>query len=390
MSSTAFTNIATLVTNDPNIGEGSLGILHDATVVIEDSQIKFVGKGSQTGVDNVIDCSGKTLLPGFVDSHTHLIFAGDRSQEFSARSRGEKYTAGGITTTVAATRHASNVELQNNAQRLLNEALSYGTTTVEIKSGYGLNELDEARSIEIASEFTSETTLLAAHVVPAEFKDDVDGYVDLIVTKIIPVTKAKWIDVFCDTGAFSEDQSRRILEAGIAKGLIPRIHANQLQRTNAVQLAIELGAASADHLSNSTDADIQALAASQTVATLLPGAEFSTQHEGKLGRKFLDAGASVAIASDCNPGSSYTTSMPFCIAAAVSLMGFNVEEAVLAATLGGAKALRRTDIGKIAPGFMADMALLKTDSYIHLAYRPGVNLVSHTYKSGRAVTTWQK
>ena len=390
MSSTAFTNIATLVTNDPNIGEGSLGILHDATVVIEDSQIKFVGKGSQTGVDNVIDCSGKTLLPGFVDSHTHLIFAGDRSQEFSARSRGEKYTAGGITTTVAATRHASNVELQNNAQRLLNEALSYGTTTVEIKSGYGLNELDEARSIEIASEFTSETTLLAAHVVPAEFKDDVDRYVDLIVTKIIPVTKAKWIDVFCDTGAFSEDQSRRILEAGIAKGLIPRIHANQLQRTNAVQLAIELGAASADHLSNSTDADIQALAASQTVATLLPGAEFSTQHEGKLGRKFLDAGASVAIASDCNPGSSYTTSMPFCIAAAVSLMGFNVEEAVLAATLGGAKALRRTDIGKIAPGFMADMALLKTDSYIHLAYRPGVNLVSHTYKSGRAVTTWQK
>ena len=390
MSSTAFTNIATLVTNDPNIGEGSLGILHDATVVIEDSQIKFVGKGSQTGVDNEIDCSGKTLLPGFVDSHTHLIFAGDRSQEFTARSRGEKYTAGGITTTVAATRQASNMDLQNNAQRLLNEALSFGTTTVEIKSGYGLNELDEARSIEIASEFTSETTLLAAHVVPAEFKDDVDGYVDLIVTKIIPVTKAKWIDVFCDTGAFSEDQSRRILEAGIAKGLIPRIHANQLQRTNAVQLAIELGAASADHLSNSTDADIQALAASQTVATLLPGAEFSTQHVGQLGRKFLDAGASVAIASDCNPGSSYTTSMPFCIAAAVSLMGFNVEEAVLAATLGGAKALRRTDIGKIAPGFMADMALLKTDSYIHLAYRPGVNLVSHTYKSGRAVTTWQK
>ena len=390
MSSTAFTNIATLVTNDPNIGEGSLGILHDATVVIEDSQIKFVGKGSQTGVDNEIDCSGKTLLPGFVDSHTHLIFAGDRSQEFSARSRGEKYTAGGITTTVAATRQASNLDLQNNAQRLLNEALSFGTTTVEIKSGYGLNELDETRSIEIASLFTSETTLLAAHVVPAEFKDDIDGYVDLIITKLIPATKAKWIDVFCDTGAFNEAQSRRILEAGVAKGLVPRIHANQLQRTNAVQLAIELGAASADHLSNSTDADIQALAASQTVATLLPGAEFSTQHEGKLGRKFLDAGATVAIASDCNPGSSFTTSMPFCIAAAVSLMGFNVEEAVLAATLGGATALRRTDIGKIAPGFIADMALLKTDSYIHLAYRPGVNLISHTYKSGRAVTTWQK
>jgi imidazolonepropionase len=390
VSSTAFTNIATLVTNEPNIGEGLLGILHDATVVIEDDLITFVGNGSQSGVDHMIDCSGQTLLPGFVDSHTHLIFAGDRAQEFSARSRGEKYTAGGISTTVEATRRASNLELQKNAQRLLDEALSFGTTTVEIKSGYGLNESDEARSIEIASQFTSETTLLAAHVIPQEFKADVDGYVNLIVNTIIPATKAKWIDVFCDTGAFTEDQSRRILEAGIAQGLIPRIHANQLQRTNAVQLAIELGAASADHLSNSTDADIRALAASSTVATLLPGAEFSTQHEGKLGRKFLDAGANVAIASDCNPGSSYTTSMPFCIAAAVSLMGFNVEEALFAATLGGAKALRRTDIGKIAPGFRADMALLNSDSYIHLAYRPGLNLISQTYKSGSAVTTWQK
>jgi imidazolonepropionase len=390
VSSTAFTNIATLVTNDPTIGEGALGVLHGATVVVEESHITFVGKGAQSGVDNIIDCSDKTLLPGFVDSHTHLVFAGDRSEEFSARSRGEKYTAGGITTTVEATRKASSAELQENAQRLLDEALSSGTTTVEIKSGYGLNELDEARSIEIASQFTSETTLLAAHVIPTEFKDDVDGYVDLIIKKIIPATKAKWIDVFCDAGAFTEEQSRMILEAGIAQGLIPRIHANQLQRTNSVQLAIELGAASADHLSNSTDADIEALAASQTVATLLPGAEFSTQHQGKLGRKFLDAGATVAIATDCNPGSSYTTSMPFCIAAAVSLMGFNVEEALLAATLGGAKALRRTDIGKISTGFQADMALLNTDSYIHLAYRPGVNLISHTYKSGRAVTTWQK
>ena len=390
MSSTAFTNIATLVTNDPTLGEGLLGILHAATVVIEDDRIIFVGTRGQSGVDKEIDCSGKTLLPGFVDSHTHLIFAGDRSQEFSARSRGEKYTAGGITTTVEATRKASDVTLQENAQQLLNEALSFGTTTVEIKSGYGLNETDEARSIDIASQFTSETTLLAAHVVPAEFKSDVEGYVNLIIEKMIPVTKAKWIDVFCDSGAFSEDESRRILEAGISKGLIPRIHANQLQRTGAAQLAIELGAASADHLSNSSDADIQALAASQTVATLLPGAEFSTQHEGKLGRRFLDAGATVAIATDCNPGSSYTTSMPFCISAAVSLMGFNVEEAVLAATLGGATALRRTDIGKIAPGFQADMALLKSDSYIHLAYRPGVNIVSQTYKSGRAVTTWQK
>ncbi len=390
MSSTAFTNIATLVTNDPSIGDGPLGVLHGATVVIENEKISHIGKSVPNGVDKEIDCSGKTLIPGFVDSHTHLIFAGDRAQEFSARSRGEKYTAGGINTTVESTRKASDSVLSANAERLLNEAALSGTTTIEIKSGYGLNEVDELRSIEIASHFTTETTLLAAHVIPREFKDNPDGYVDLIVKRIIPASKAKWVDVFCDKGAFSEDQSRRIYDAGIAHGMIPRIHANQLQRTNAVQLAIELGAASADHLSNSNDEDIQALAASKTVATLLPGAEFSTQHEGKLGRKFLDAGAKVAIASDCNPGSSYTTSMPFCIAAAVSLMGFTVEEAVLAATLGGAQALRRSDIGKIAPGFQADLALLESESYIHLAYRPGINLISQTYKSGRAVTTWQK
>ena len=390
MSSTAFTNIATLVTNDPSIGDGPLGVLHGATVVIENEKISHIGKSVPNGVDKEIECLGKTLIPGFVDSHTHLIFAGDRAQEFSARSRGEKYTAGGINTTVESTRKASDSVLSANAERLLNEAALSGTTTIEIKSGYGLNEVDELRSIEIASHFTTETTLLAAHVIPREFKDNPDGYVDLIVKRIIPASKAKWVDVFCDKGAFSEDQSRRIYDAGIAHGMIPRIHANQLQRTNAVQLAIELGAASADHLSNSNDEDIQALAASKTVATLLPGAEFSTQHEGKLGRKFLDAGAKVAIASDCNPGSSYTTSMPFCIAAAVSLMGFTVEEAVLAATLGGAQALRRSDIGKIAPGFQADLALLESESYIHLAYRPGINLISQTYKSGRAVTTWQK
>jgi imidazolonepropionase len=390
VSSTSFTHIETLVTNDPSLGEGPLGLIHDATVVIEDGLISYVGSKSPSGADSEVNCSEKTLIPGFVDSHTHLIFAGDRAQEFSARSRGEKYTAGGISTTVAATRKATSAELQSNAQRLLNEALGSGTTTVEIKSGYGLNEVDEKRSIEIASALTEETTLLAAHVVPPEFKEDSDAYVKMIIEKIIPATQAKWIDVFCDTGAFTEDQSRRILQAGIAKGLIPRIHANQLQRTGAVQLAIEVDAASADHLSNCTDEDIEALASSSTVATLLPGAEFSTHHEGKLGRKFLDSGATVAIASDCNPGSSYTTSMPFCIATAVSLMGFTVEEALLAATLGGAKALHRTDIGRISVGYRADLAILNSPSYIHLAYRPGINLVSHTYKSGSAVTTWQK
>ena len=390
MSSIAFTNIETLVTNDSHIGDGVLGVLHGATLVVEDGVITQIAQQIPSGVDSEIDCSGKTLLPGFVDSHSHLIFAGDRANEFSARSRGEKYSAGGITSTVAATRAASDAALSQNAQRLLDEALGSGTTTIEIKSGYGLTERDELRSIEIAKRFTDETTLLAAHVIPLEFKEDPDAYVALIIDSIIPASSAKWIDVFCDQGAFSPEQSEASLRAGIAQGMLPRIHANQLTAGKGVELAVALGASSADHLSKSTQSDIELLASSNTVATLLPGAEFSTHLESNLGRKFLDAGARVAIASDCNPGSSYTTSMPFCIASAVSLLGFTVEEAVLAATLGGAQALRREDIGQLAIGKRADLVLLDAPSYIHLAYRPGVNLIHSTYKSGRAVTSWQK
>lgn len=390
MSSVAFTNIATLVTNDPSIGNGDLGLLQNATVVVENGLISAISTSIPSGVDQEIDCSGKTVLPGFVDSHSHLIFAGDRADEFSARAHGQKYTAGGIASTVKATRLATDSTLHTNAQRLLDEALATGTTTMEIKSGYGLTEKDELRSIEVAAQFTDETTLLAAHVIPEEFASNPDAYVKLTTESIIPASRAKWIDVFCDRGAFSVEQSEVILRSGIAHGMLPRIHANQLEAGKGVQLAVALNAASADHLSNSSSADIELLASSQTVATLLPGAEFSTHLQSNLGRKFLDAGATVAIASDCNPGSSYTTSMPFCIAAAVSLLGFTVEEALLAATLGGAKALRRDDIGQLRIGNRADLVLLTAPSYIHLAYRPGVNLVHSTYKSGRAVTTWQK
>ena len=389
MSSIAFTNIATLVTND-SIGDGALGVLREATLIVEDGLIAAITQGKPSGVDSEIDCSGKTLLPGFVDSHSHLIFAGDRAEEFSARSRGQKYTAGGIASTVSATRAASDSVLTQNAQRLLDEALSTGTTTIEIKSGYGLNAADESRSIEIAMSFTDETTLLAAHVIPQEYKEDPSAYVDLIINSIIPQSSAKWVDVFCDQGAFTPEQTEIILRAGIAHGMLPRIHANQLSAGKGVEIAVAFGAASADHLSKSTNADIELLASSNTVATLLPGAEFSTNLESNLGRRFLDAGATVAIASDCNPGSSYTTSMPFCIATAVSLLGFTVEEAVLAATMGGAKALLREDIGMLAVGKRADLVLLNAPSYIHLAYRPGVNLVHSTYKSGRAATSWQK
>ena len=390
MSSVAFTNIATLVTNDGTRENGQLGVLNGATVVVEDGVIASISRSTPSGVDQEIDCSDRTLLPGFVDSHSHLIFAGDRADEFAARSHGQKYTAGGIASTVKSTRLATDAALHANAQRLLDEALSTGTTTMEIKSGYGLTEVDELRSIQIANSFTDETTLLAAHVIPEEFATDPDGYVKLIIESIVPASQAKWIDVFCDRGAFTAEQSEAILRAGMAHGMIPRIHANQLEAGKGVQLAVSLNAASADHLSNSTAADIELLASSSTVATLLPGAEFSTHLQPHLGRKFLDAGATVAIASDCNPGSSYTTSMPFCIATAVSLLGFTVEEAVLAATFGGAQALRRDDIGQLRVGMKADLVLLDAPSYIHLAYRPGVNLVHSTYKSGRAVTTWQK
>jgi imidazolonepropionase len=390
VSSIAFTNIETLVSNNSSIGDGVLGVMHGASLVVENGVISQIGTKAPSGVDQEIDCTGKTLLPGFIDSHSHLIFAGDRADEFSARSRGEKYSAGGIQSTVEKTRSASDEMLARNAQTLLNEAIQTGTTTIEIKSGYGLTERDEHRSIEIAARFTEETTLLAAHVIPAEFRDDPDGYVDLIIKSIIPQSSAKWIDVFCDEGAFNPEQAEVILSAGIAHGMLPRIHANQLSAGKGVELAVSVGAVSADHLSKSTQSDIELLASSTTVATLLPGAEFSTHLESNLGRKFLDAGAKVAIASDCNPGSSYTTSMPFCIATAVSLLGFSVEEAVLAATLGGAQALQRDDIGYFAIGTRADMVLLETPSYIHLAYRPGVNLIHSTYKSGSAVTTWQK
>ena len=390
MSSIAFTNIATLVTNDSSVGEGDLGILRNTTLIVEDGLITEISQGSLSGVDSEVDCTGKTLLPGFVDSHSHLIFAGDRADEFAARSHGQKYTAGGIASTVKATRQASDAQLRENVQRLLNEALASGTTTIEIKSGYGLTEKDELRSLAIASEFTDETTLLAAHVIPEEFHSSPDGYVDLIINSIVPKSSAKWIDAFCDLGAFNPEQSEAILRAGIARGMGARIHANQLEAGKGVAIAVALDAASADHVSKSTSADIELLASNNTVATLLPGAEFSTHAQAGLGRRFLDAGATVAIASDCNPGSSYTTSMPFCIASAVSLLGFTVEEAVRAATLGGAQALRRSDIGRLSVGKRADLVLLETPSYIHLAYRPGVNLIHSTYKSGRAVTSWQK
>ena len=382
MRSVAITNIGSLVTNDESLELGLLGTLQNAAIVVEDGLVSWVGSAAAVpDTDDLISVDGKTVIPGFVDSHAHLMFAGDRALEFSARMAGESYSAGGIKTTVAATRAASDAELEANLLRLSAELRANGITTFETKSGYGLSVQDEARSLRIASKHTSETTFLGAHVVPAEFADRQDDYVSLVTGEMLNqvADSAKWIDVFCDRGAFTVEQAREILEAGKAMGLQPRIHANQLQHGGGIQLAVELDCASADHCTHFDQRDIDALAGSNTVATLLPGAEFSTRATYPDARKLMRAGVTVALATDCNPGSSYTTSMPFCIAVAVRDMHFTVEQAIWAATAGGAKALRRSDIGAIKQGLRADLAVIDAPSALHLAYRPGVNLLSNTY-----------
>jgi imidazolonepropionase len=382
--STALVDIGTLVTNDPSIGDGPLGILRNAAVVVEDGRIAWVGSEADCGpTDHLIDLDGRAALPGFVDSHAHLVFAGDRADEFAARMAGQSYAAGGIRSTVDLTRAASDDDLRRGLARLADELHRGGVTTFETKCGYGLTTVDEARALRLAREVTDETTYLGAHVVPAEFSDDPDAYVALVIGEMLEACAphARWIDVFCDRGAFGADQAREILRAGIARGLQPRIHANQLQHGDGIAVAVEMGAASADHCTFATDEDLDLLAGSGTVATLLPGAEFSTRSPYPDARRMLDAGVTVALATDCNPGSSYTTSMPFCIAVAVREMHLSPDEAVWSATAGGAAALRRHDVGRIAPGARADILSLKAPSHIHLAYRPGVDLVDRVWSA---------
>lgn len=387
-TATAIIDISTLVTNDPSLGEGPLGLIQDAAVVIDGDRVAWVGESSKApATDSRVDAGGRALLPGFVDSHSHVVFAGDRTQEFNARMSGRPYSAGGIRTTVAATRAASDQDLSANVAHYVREALRQGTTTLEIKSGYGLTSQDEARSLEIAAAHTDEVTFLGAHVVPPEFADDPAAYVDLVTGPMLDLCAphARWIDVFCEEGAFDGDQARAVLTAGVRHGLAPRVHANQLTRGPGVQLAVELGAASADHCTHLSDADVDALAQGDTVATLLPGAEFSTRSPYPDARRLLDAGATVALSPDCNPGSSFTSSMAFCVALAVREMRMTPDEAVWAATAGGARALRRTDIGRVSPGARADLTLLDAPSHVHLAYRPGVPLAAAVWRGGELV-----
>ncbi|GAB3017383.1 imidazolonepropionase [Nocardioides flavus (ex Wang et al. 2016)] len=388
MSTTVITGIGELVTNDPARAErgGLLGLVADAAVVVEGRRIAWVGPAADAPAADVqVDAGGRAVVPGFVDSHSHLVFAGDRSTEFEARMTGRPYTAGGIRTTVAATRAATDEQLTSHVARLVSEMRAQGTTSVEIKSGYGLSVHDEARSLAVAAQFTDETTFLGAHVVPDGTTPE--DYVALVTGPMLAAAAphARWIDVFCEDGAFDVDQARTILQAGTDSGLRGRLHANQLTYGGGVRLACELGLVAVDHCTYLTDADVDALASSGTVATLLPGVEFSTRQPYPDARGLLDAGVRIALASDCNPGSCFTSSMALCIALAVREMRMSPAEALHAATATGAAALDRDDIGVLAPGKAADLVLLDAPSYVHLAYRPGVPLVAGVWQAGRPV-----
>jgi imidazolonepropionase len=391
MSNLLVTDIGCLITNEASIDGTPLGIINDAAFAVTDGRVSWVGARSGVNASdyqNVISANGKAVIPGFVDSHNHLVFAGDRAIEFSARMQGQPYEAGGINYTVEQTRRASDEELRGNVSALVKEGLISGTTTVEIKSGYGLSIADELRSLEIAREFTAETTFLGAHVLPADFKSAPEDYIAMVCGPMLDAVAphAKWIDVFCDRGAFSPDQTRQILKAGIAKGLLPRLHANQLEPGEGIKVGVELGAASVDHISHFDDSDIAVLANSNTVATFLPGAEFSTRSKYPDARPMFSAGIQVAIASDCNPGSSYTTNMSLMVALAVREMFFTPEQALWSATKGGALALRRNDVGYLSVGAKADFTILSSNSYLHLAYRPGVNLIEQVWRNGNKIS----
>ena len=378
--SVLITNIGELITNTP--AEDSA----PTALVLDGGRVAWTGPAAGApAADEAVDAGGRAVLPGFVDSHAHLVFAGERGAEFAARMAGQPYAAGGIRSTVAATRAASDAQLRANLGRLAAELLAQGTTTFECKSGYGLTVADEARSVALAAEVTPEVTYLGAHVVPPEFDGDAAGYVDLVCGAMLTAgaPHARWVDVFCERGAFGADEARAVLAAGAAAGLLPRVHANQVGPGPGVQVAVAAGAASADHCTYTDDADVAALAGSDTVATLLPGVEFSTRQPYPDARRLLDAGVTVAIATDCNPGSCFTSSMPLCIALAVREMRMTTREAVWAATAGGARALRRPDVGHLGVGARADLIMLDAPSHAYLAYRPGVPLIAGVWPAGR-------
>lgn len=387
MSTRVIRHIGELTTNDPSVGdETAMGRMSDAALVIDEHRVLWSGRDRDApAADEMIDVNGAAVVPGFVDSHTHVVFAGERSDEFEARMAGVAYDGGGIWRTVSATRGAQDDELRDQSGVRVDELRAGGVTTVEIKSGYELTVTGERRLLGLAGELGDEVTFLGAHVVPEEYRHDRDGYVSLVAGAMTDACapRARWADVFCDRGAFSLDETRHILTSARRAGLQLRLHANQLADIGAIALAIEMECASVDHCTYVSDKDLGLLGASSTVATLLPGAEFSTRSPYPSARRFLDAGVRVALATDCNPGTSYVTSMAFVIALAVREMGMSADEALWAATRGGAAALRRDDVGHLGVGARADLAVLRAPRAAHLAYRPGSSLVARTLRAAR-------
>ena len=370
MSSQLISNIGQLITNS----DENLGIITDAALVIDGQKVLWVGsKKHAPAADSKIDANGGVVTPGFIDSHTHAVFSGDRSKDYVARMSGQKYATGGIKTTVAATRAATEDDLISHTKDLLRKCQSHGTTTIEIKSGYGLDVDTELKILKVAKTFTDETTFLGAHVISAEFENNREGYIQLVKNEMLDVVTpyAKWIDVFCDSGAFSVDEAREILQSGIAKGLKGRIHGNQLGDTGGAELAIEMNLASIDHATHVSNDTIAALAESNVVTTFLPGAEFFTKSSYPKVNLYFELGAKVALATDCNPGSSYLTSMPIVMSLAIREMGFTPAQALYAATAGGAAALQRSDIGHLQPGATADLVIWQAPTFEHIAYRMG-------------------
>ena len=420
-ASTLLTDISELWTLDPALDDPARPgevtgdqVLRDAALVIEDGRIAWTGPASEAPpADAAEDLGGRAVLPGWVDSHSHLVFDGDRAAEFEARMAGQSYSAGGIGVTTDATRSASDERLRTLVRGRIAEAVAGGTTCLETKTGYGLTIADELRAAELASSLVTageldEATFLGAHLVPGEY-DGRDGrpgaeeYVELVSGEMLAAVAphVRWIDVFCEEGAFDPAQSARVLRAGAAAGLGLRVHGNQLGRSGGVALAAELGAASVDHVNHLGPADVDALAATAsrptapgdgpgrlavgagpTVATALPACDLSTRAPLAPARQLLDAGAMLAIASNCNPGTSYTSAMTFCVTTAVLQMHLSLAEALRAATRGGALALRRTDVGHLGVGARADLHVLDAPAAIHLAYRPGMPLTHRVWRHG--------
>lgn len=395
MVSTLITNISELTTQD-----AERRVLTEAAVVVEDGRIAWVGAAAEApAADEQVDAAGRAVLPGWVDSHTHMVFAGDRSAEFEARMAGQSYAAGGINVTTGATREASDEELAALLRFRVEEAQRGGTTSLETKTGYGLDVEEEARHARIASGEVDAVTFLGAHLVPKGA--DAEEYTQLVCGPMLEAAlpHVQWADVFCERGAFDEDQSRRVLQACRDAGLGLRVHGNQLGPGPGVRLAVELGAASVDHVNYLGDEDVEALAGSWsgwdattafgepgTVATCLPACDLSTREPLAPGRRLLDAGVEIALASNCNPGTSYTTSMSFCVGTAVLQMGLTLDEAVRAATMGGALALRAQDeVGSVEIGKRADLHMLDAPAAIHLAYRPGMPLTHAVWRAGQRV-----